>query len=116
MTESILNEYISRVKHSSDGDAFHSLIEAGEEAVTPVIRAINTECSVDQFKRLIEVLQEIRTMSALGELRQLCLMDFSKKNLEHCGTLHVPFKYAGLYRKRIKLTKVAIVFDVKFNF
>ena len=79
MTESNLNEYISRVKYSSDGDAFHSLIEAGEEAVTLVIRAINTECSVDQFKRLIEVLQEIRTMSALAELRQLCLMDFSKK-------------------------------------
>jgi hypothetical protein len=79
MTESILNEYISRVKRSSDGDAFHSLIEAGEEAVTPVIRAVNTECSVDQFKRLIEVLQEIRTTSALAELRQLCLMNFSKK-------------------------------------
>jgi len=34
------------------------------------------------------------------------LMDFSKKNLEHCGPL----------RKNFKLTKVAIVSQVKFNF
>ncbi len=43
-------------------------------------------------------------------------MDFSKKNLEHCGTQHIPSKSVGLFRKRIKLTKVAIVSDVKFNF
>jgi hypothetical protein len=43
-------------------------------------------------------------------------MDFSKKNLEHFGTLHVPYKYVGLFRKRFKLTKVAIVSHVKFNF
>ena len=50
-------------------------------------------------------------------------MDFSKKNLEHCGTLHVPYKYVGLFRKRFKLTKVPkwpsflmlnLIFKVKF--
>jgi hypothetical protein len=51
------------------------------------------------------------------------LMDFSKKKLEHCGTLHVPYKYVGLFRKRFKLTKVPkwpsflmlnLIFKVKF--
>ena len=32
MNQPDLNEYISRLKHSSDEDAFHSLIEAGGEA------------------------------------------------------------------------------------
>lgn len=79
MNESALNDYILRLKDSFDEDAFHSLIEAGEEAVVPVSASITAECSVSQFKRLVEVLQEIRTESALIELRRLCLMDFSEK-------------------------------------
>jgi hypothetical protein len=79
VNESALSDYISRLKLSSNENAFHSLIEAGEEAVAPVSAAITDECSANQFKRLVEVLQEIRTKSALTELRQLCLMDFSEK-------------------------------------
>ena len=79
MNESALNDYILRLKHAADEDAFHSLMEAGEDAVAPVSAAITAECTVSQFKRLVEVLQEIRTKSALTELRRLCLTNFSEK-------------------------------------
>ncbi len=44
------------------------------------------------------------------------LIDYSKKNLEHCGTYHVQSKHVGLFRTLFKSTKVAIVSHVKFNF
>ena len=43
-------------------------------------------------------------------------MNFSKINLKHHGTLHVPSKYENLFRKYFQLTKVAIVSHVNFNF
>ena len=79
MNESALDTYISKLKHSFDEDAFHSLVEAGEEAIDPVLLAITTQCSVSQFKRLVEVLQEIRTEGALAGLRRLCLLEYSEK-------------------------------------
>lgn len=79
MNSAALLEYVSRLKAASDEDAFHCLIEAGDEAVAPVSAAITPECSTNQLKRFVEVLQEIRTNSALNQLRKLCLVDFSEK-------------------------------------
>jgi hypothetical protein len=43
-------------------------------------------------------------------------MNFSKINLEHHVTLHVPLKDENLFKKYFQLTKVAIVSHVNFNF
>jgi hypothetical protein len=44
------------------------------------------------------------------------LMNFSKLNLEHYGTLHVLSKYVNFFSKYSQLTKVTIVSHVNYTF
>ncbi|NNC90309.1 MAG: hypothetical protein HKN82_17790 [Akkermansiaceae bacterium] len=57
MTKSALEEYASRYLRTGDEDAFHSLIESGDES----LEVLASRLSINTSKEVAEILQEIRT-------------------------------------------------------
>lgn len=70
--------YLGRLLLKPDEDAFHSLIEAGDPSVE-VICTILPACNEEQFKRLIDVLRDVRTDHAREALAELCKQPYSKQ-------------------------------------
>lgn len=78
MDSTAIAEYLSRFLKEQDEDAFHSLIEEGDPSVEAVRAALLT-CTDEQFKLLIEVLQEIRTEFSRTTLADLCMRPYSER-------------------------------------
>lgn len=77
MSPAAVQEYVAGLLAKADEDAFHSLIEEGNQAVAAVGVVLPT-CSKEQFKRLIEVLQDIRTEHSRATLAMLCKQPYSE--------------------------------------
>jgi len=78
MNSEAIAEYVARLLAKPDEDAFHSLIEGGDQTVEAVRSALST-CSNEQFKRQIEVLQDIRTDRSRATLAELCRGPYSEQ-------------------------------------
>lgn len=76
MSPTAVAQYVARLLAKADEDAFHSLIEEGDQSVAAV-RAVLPTCTREQTKRLIEVLQDIRTDHARATLTVLCKQPYS---------------------------------------
>jgi hypothetical protein len=72
-------EYLTNLTETDDDNAFHSLIEGGEETVAAVNEILTRKCSEAQFKRFVEVLRELRIPSARESLKRLCEQTFSNQ-------------------------------------
>ena len=78
MSPAVVAEYLARLLTKADEDAFHSLIEEGDQSVE-AIRLVLQTCTEEQCKPLIEVLQEIRTDHSRAILASLCKQPYSKQ-------------------------------------
>lgn len=66
MTKDALEEYASRYLRSGDVDAFHSLIESGDES----LEVLASKLSKNTSKEVAEILQEIRTVRVTSFLQE----------------------------------------------
>ena len=78
MNHDAITEYVVRLLDRSDEYAFHSLIEEGDSVIDVVCRFLSI-CNNEQFKRLVEVLQEIRTDKSSKVLIELCELPYSER-------------------------------------
>jgi hypothetical protein len=78
MNKSAAIEYVTRLMNGSDEHAFHCLIEFPDEALA-AINEVLQESDTEQFKRLVDVLRELRTAASFQILSGLCECGYSKK-------------------------------------
>lgn len=78
MNPTAVAEYLARLLAKADEDAFHSLIEEGDQSVEAVRAALPASTN-EQAKRLIEVLQEIRTERSRAALAEWCGLPYSER-------------------------------------
>lgn len=61
MNKEAIHEYITELVETNSEDAFHSLVESGEDCVGPIIEHMENITDYDKWVYLIDVLKEVRT-------------------------------------------------------
>jgi hypothetical protein len=68
MTSEVVNEYILELLATDSEDAFHCLVESGEDCVVSVIEHLQNANDFGDRSCLIDVLKEVRTPSVIQYL------------------------------------------------